>query len=313
MKNRDFFGWMVVGVNWYTVLVIGGIIVLVTGILHRIHDLWLILWHEKSEDKYYINKSLKKLLISFLPLFLGAIINILTIILIMPFLMGLQHLMRTFFKRNDKIENAGEDSFKDGKKWYDGIIYSAGVDPGLKDARQTILNLAPENSQVIDICCGTGELVFTLANKCDRVIGVDHSSRMIAFAKSQKTNRSFVNVDFLLENAMDLSKFQENEFDLSVMSLILHEMHPSIRIAVLKEAKRISKQILILDYKIPAPMNRKGITALFFEFVAGYDHLRHYLHYRDKGGLDYLLNEAGLERESEIIAQKGTIEIVKVK
>jgi len=313
MKDRDIFGWIVVGVNWYTIIVLGGIIVFVTGFLKRIHDLWLILWRDKDETKYYINQSLKKLLISFLPLFLAAIINILTIILVMPFLMGLQHLIRIAFKKDDKIEKDGEDSFKDGKKWYDGIIYSAGVDPGLKDTRQTILNLVSENSQVIDICCGTGELVFTLANKCDRVVGVDYSSKMIAFAKNQKASRSFVNVDFSLENAMDLSKFKEKEFDLSIMSLTLHEMHPSIRIAVLKEARRISKQILILDYKTPAPMNWNGITALFFEFVAGYDHLKHYLHYRDKGGLDYLLDETGLERESEIIAQNGTIEIVKIK
>ena len=59
-------------------------------------------------------------------------------------------------------------------------------------------------------------------------------------------------------------------------------------------------------------MNRKGIIYLYLEFVGGYDHLKHYLHYRDKGGLDYILNEAGLKRESEIIAHKGTLEIVTV-
>ena len=78
----------------------------------------------------------------------------------------------------------------------------------------------------------------------------------------------------------------------------------------LKEAKRISKKIIILDYKIPSPLNRTGIAALYYEFVAGYDHLSHYLDYWDKGGLDYYLNEAGLKRENEITAQKETLEIV---
>ena len=47
-------------------------------------------------------------------------------------------------------------------------------------------------------------------------------------------------------------------------------MNPDIREKVLKEAKRVSKQIIILDYTIPSPMNVKGINSLFYEFVAGY-------------------------------------------
>ena len=312
MKNRDLFEWMVVGANWYTIIILGGIISVVSGILQRIHDLWLLIRREENEHKYLINKSPKKLLISLVTLFLGVIINIMNIILVMPFLMGLQHLIRTTLIKKHKTEFSGESTFKDGKKWYDGIIYASGIDPRLKDIRETIYGLVSDNSQVIDICCGTGELVFSLANKCERVIGVDHSSKMIAYAKKEKVNRGLANVDFSHANAMNLSAFQANEFDLSVVALTLHEMHPSIRTAVLKEAKRISKQIIILDYKIPAPMNRKGIIYLYLEFVGGYDHLKHYLHYRDKGGLDYILNEAGLKRESEIIAHKGTLEIVTV-
>ena len=312
MKNRDVFGWMVIGANWYTILVVGGIISIVSGIFQRLHDLWLLMRCEENEHKYLINKSPKKLLISLVTLFLGVIINIMNIILIMPFLMGLQHLIRSSFKKNHKTKYAGESSSKDGKKWYDGIIYASGIDPHLKDARETIYGLVTDNSQVIDICCGTGELVFSLANKCDRVVGVDHSSKMIEYAIKEKANRGLSNVDFSQANAMNLFEFQKNEFEFSVLSLTLHEMTPSFRASVLKEAKRISKQIIILDYKIPSPMNRKGIAALYYEFVGGYDHLKHYLHYRDKGGLDYILNEAGYKRESENIIHKGTLEIVTV-
>lgn len=312
MKNRDLFGWMVVGANWYTIIVVGGIISIVSGILKRLHDVWLLMRREENEHKYLINKSPKKLLISLVTLFLGIIINIMNIILVMLFLMGLQHLVRISLKKIHKTAYAGESSSKDGKKWYDGIIYASGIDPHLKDARETIHGLISDNSKVIDICCGTGELVFSLANKCERVFGVDHSSKMIAYAKKEKANRGLANVNFSQANAMNLSEFQKNDFDLSVLSLTLHEMPPSIRTSVLKEAKRISKQIIILDYKIPSPMNRKGITALYYEFVGGYDHLKNYLHYRDRGGLDYILSEAGLKRESEVIAHKGTLEIVTV-
>lgn len=311
MKNRDFFGWFVVGANWYTIIVVGGFINFISGFSSRIHDFLLLIRREENENKYNINKSTKKLLISFVSLFLGLIINVMTIILIMPILMGLQHLLRTCFKKAD-IEGTHEPLFKDGKKWYDGIIYATGVDPGLKGERELIISLISDNSQVVDLCCGTGELVFSLANKCKRVFGVDHSSKMIDYANKEKLIRGHVNVNFSHADAMKLSEFQDNEFDQSILSLTLHEMPPSIRVSVLKEAKRISKQIIILDYKIPAPMNRKSLIALYFEFVAGYDHLKHYLHYRDNGGLDYILSKAGLQREGEIIVQKGTLEIVKV-
>ena len=312
LKNRDLIGWMVVGANWYTIIVIGGIISIVSGILQRIHDVWLLMRREENEHKYLINKSPKKLLISLVTLVLGIIINIMTITLVMPFLMGLKHLIRSSFKKVHKTNYTGESSFKDGKKWYDGIIYASGIDPRLKDTREIIHGMVSEKSQVIDICCGTGELVLSLANKCDRVFGIDNSSKMIAYAKKEKANRGYENVDFLHANAMNLSEFQNNEFDFSVLSLTLHEMPPAIRTIVLNEAKRISNKIIILDYKIPSPKNRNGIMALYFEFVGGYDHLKHYLHYRDNGGLDYILSETELKRESDIIVHKGTLEIVTV-
>ena len=53
MKNRDIFGWMVVGENWYTILVIGGLIVFVTGILHRIQDFWLIDRKKTEHHEFY--------------------------------------------------------------------------------------------------------------------------------------------------------------------------------------------------------------------------------------------------------------------
>jgi len=311
MKNRDLFGWFVVGANWYTIIVVGGITNLVSGILQRIHDLWLLIRREENERRYYISKSPKKLLISFVTSFLGIIINFMNIILVIPLLMGLKHVIRTAFKKT-KTKSSQQSAFKDGKKWYDGIIYAASVDPSLKDARETIISLVPDNGQVIDICCGTGELAFSIANKAKRVLGVDHSSKMIDYANNEKAIRGLENVNFLHANAMNLPGFQNNEFDYSILSLTLHEMSPSLRATVLKEAKRISKQIIILDFKVPIPMNRKGLIALYFEFVGGYDHLKNFLHYRDKGGLDYILREVGLIRESEAIVDKGTMEIVKV-
>jgi len=313
MKNRDVFGWLVVGVNWYTIIVIGGMVNLVVGVIVRIHDAALMLVRVKDAEKYHISASPKKLAISCVPLFLGLLINILTMFLVTPLLMGLQHLARKVSKDKDAAADAARSDFSDGKKWYDGLIYSAGVDPGLKAVRHIIRKQVPENSKVIDICCGTGNLAFTLSDQCEYVCGIDHSSKMIEFAKSEKESSTCTNVDFAHANAMHLPGYEDGEFDLAILALTLHEMPPSIRAAVLKEARRIARQIVILDYNVPAPMNILGLIALYFEFVAGYDHLKNYLHFRDKGGLEYLLEEVGLKRITGKLAHKQTLEFVKVQ
>lgn len=313
MKNRDVFGWMVVGINWYTILIIGGTVNLIIGVILRLHDFGYLLFRVKDAEKYYISNRLRKLLISCVTPFLGLVINILTIIPVIPALMGLQHLARKAFQGKDEAVDAAREDFSDGKQWYDGIIFSAGIDPGQKDVRNEISELVPENSRVIDICCGTGKLAFTLADKCEYVCGIDHSSKMIDFAKSEKVRLNCENVDFEHANAMNLAKHANADFDLAILSTTLHEMPPSIRASVLKEARRIARQVIILDYNVPAPMNFKGLILLYFEFVAGYDHLKNYLHYRDHGGMEYLLREVGLKRITEKIVDKQTMEVVKVQ
>jgi len=313
MENRDVFGWIVVGVNWYTIIVIGGMVNLVIGVIVRIHDAVLMLLWVKNAEKYHISDSPKKLAISCVPLFLGLLINILTMLLVTPLLMGLQHLARKVLKEKDTVTDVTRSDFSDGKKWYDGLIFSAGVDPGLKAVRHIIKKQVPKNSKVIDICCGTGKLVFTLSDKCEYICGIDHSSKMIDFARSEKESSTCTNVDFAHANAMHLPGYKNGEFDLAILSMTLHEMPPPIRGAVLKEARRIATQIIILDYYVPAPMNILGLIALYFEFVAGYDHLKNYLHFRDKGGIEYLLEEVGLKRISEKLVHKQTLEVVKVQ
>ena len=212
MKDRDIFGWIIVGINWYVIIILGGCLNIAAGLLKRLHDLWLILRGEKKEQNYYVTHSLKKLGLSFITLILASIIMVLTIFLITPAAMGIQHLLRSVFKGKNQAEIFKKGSFKDGKKWYDGIIYSSGVDPELKEARTVLLKLIPENSRVIDICCGTGELVFYLADKCDYALGIDHSSKMISFAEEKKKDRKHTNVDFSFANAAGLSDIPENHY-----------------------------------------------------------------------------------------------------
>jgi hypothetical protein len=70
MKERDAFGWFIVGLNWYTIIVIGGLLAFVSGLLRRIHDFWLIVRKEEDIQKYNISHDPKRLLISLVTLFM---------------------------------------------------------------------------------------------------------------------------------------------------------------------------------------------------------------------------------------------------
>ena len=106
-------------------------------------------------------------------------------------------------------------------------------------------------------------------------------------------------VKFVCADAGNLSLFQDHVFDYAVLSFTIHEMPPSIRLPVLREAMRISEQVIIADYVIPMPINTAGMINLYLEFTAGYDHLRGFLDFRDHRGLDGLIEEAGLRVEEE--------------
>ena len=56
----------------------------------------------------------------------------------------------------------------DKSLFYYGTIYHRVIDGKLEEARQAIVDLVPEESSVVDIGCGTGELCFELClSGCD--------------------------------------------------------------------------------------------------------------------------------------------------
>ena len=79
----------------------------------------------------------------------------------------------------------------DKKHWYDGWFYAEFVVPWEKEIGEIISNFIENESTVIDIGCGTGAIVFRLAEKCKRVIGIELSLKMIQYAGSVRHSQSF--------------------------------------------------------------------------------------------------------------------------
>ena len=82
---------------------------------------------------------------------------------------------------------------QDKSLFFYGKPYHAFIDVLLKVHRDKILSLIPEDSVVLDVGCGTGELAFLLREiKGCQVVGVDLSLRMIEFAKGRNPHDDVV-------------------------------------------------------------------------------------------------------------------------
>lgn len=94
-----------------------------------------------------------------------------------------------------------------------------------------------QETKVLDIACGTGDLSFGLARHGFLVTGADISSGMLEIAKSKAKNAGFAsNPSFILASAESLS-FPDNSFDAATISFGIRNFDK--REACLKEIKRV--------------------------------------------------------------------------
>jgi len=114
---------------------------------------------------------------------------------------------------------------------------------------QFFLSQINSQDRVLDIGCGSGELAFDLAKKCQFVLGLDISSKNIHHAQQKHIlpNLRFIETDIL--------SFETKErFDAAALSNVLE--HIKTRVEVLKKVKALAAKILI---RVPL-FNRDWIT-----------------------------------------------------
>ncbi len=198
----------------------------------------------------------------------------------------------------------------DKPHYYDGKPYEIIFDRAMKEIRNCFINQVCPDSKVIDIGCGIGSLVFDLAKKCSFVTGVELSSKMFEYAKQRQKKKGIQNVLLLHCDAADMPDFKDMYFDYATFSMVIHEMPPDLRIKALKEAKRIAKKIIILDFAAPLPVNLMGIMSRIIEFSAGIDHFRCFLDFQKNNGINQLVAICGLSVHSESTIKSGAMKIV---
>lgn len=132
------------------------------------------------------------------------------------------------------------------EKW--SKVYGIIVDFPLKHVRRKLVNLSEPtiDSSVLDVCTGTGEQAIAFAERTNSVVGIDLSKHMLNVAKGKHGS-----VDFIMADATALP-FKDYSFEISCISLSLHDMLLHVRRRVLEEMKRVTRRkIVVADYYIP--------------------------------------------------------------
>jgi demethylmenaquinone methyltransferase/2-methoxy-6-polyprenyl-1,4-benzoquinol methylase len=124
---------------------------------------------------------------------------------------------------------------------------------------------AKEMDDVLDFCTGTGSQAFAFGRRGCSVIGIDLSTDMLDRAK--RLNR-YENVRFEVADATRVP-FPDNRFDISCVSMALHDMPCEMRHLVLQEMKRVSNRVVVVDYHIPDNKVERWFHVSFTSFYEG--------------------------------------------
>jgi 2-polyprenyl-3-methyl-5-hydroxy-6-metoxy-1,4-benzoquinol methylase len=182
---------------------------------------------------------------------------------------------------------------KDKRHWYDGRIYDLVIASKQDGSFGKISSLVNPGSDVLDIGCATGKLVFTLAGKCRMVMGIDLSVTNINRALLHMTRNNVPNISFRHIDISELSN-EKLHFDYGIFSYVLHEADESARLDMIKNAMMICDRLIIADFT----SRTNGVAKMIretAEFLAGREHFINHLSFLEKGGINYLAKMAGLQ------------------
>ncbi|NLK00595.1 MAG: class I SAM-dependent methyltransferase [Clostridia bacterium] len=86
-----------------------------------------------------------------------------------------------------------------------------------------------EDSHVLDVGCGAGKYALAMAGKCERVLGLDLSPKMIHLARKRARDEGITNVDFHCVDWHDIDlKFSDFE---AAFDLVIAHMTPAVQSA----------------------------------------------------------------------------------
>ena len=204
------------------------------------------------------------------------------------------------------------DAYRRIAPWYDRLL-----DPFIRSWRARGLDLfnPGKGAAVLEVGCGTGaQLAYYRAHGC-RATGIDMSSAMLGVAHARLGDRLKV-----CRGDGARLPYPDGSFDLVLASLVLHEIDPGTRPAVLEDMARVVRPeglIGIIDYHPLPKRTVKGWGARLLmrgiERSAGRRHYANYRHFLTTGGIFPPVKRLGLIVEDLKRASGGNIGIYRLR
>ncbi len=197
-------------------------------------------------------------------------------------------------------------------KEYNTFTYDLLFSPFMKGIRKKVLKLSGEvkRKKVLEIAFGTGEQgLFYLADGA-YFTGVDISKNMVA--KAKKKLKQYEHLELMCADATKL-EYPNNYFDISTITLALHEMPLNTRNEVIEEMKRVTKgSMIIVDYSAKERSFLFNLAFKIIERFAGRDHHKGYIDFIENGGTHSLIRKHNLKIEEENFIAGKTIVILRL-
>lgn len=120
--------------------------------------------------------------------------------------------------------------------------------------KRRVVNLAQPTAgaRALDLCCGTGDITFALAQRGADATGLDFSPQMLEVAGERKVKSSLANLKFMQGDAQK-TPFAENTFDIVTVGYGLRNL--TSWEAGVDEMFRVAKpgaRLIVLDFGKPS-------------------------------------------------------------
>lgn len=189
---------------------------------------------------------------------------------------------------------------------YNGISRLAAVIVGgeAKFRQLALQNLKLQSdTQILDLCCGSGQVTRFLVDFSENVIGLDASPLSI-----QRCQKNVPNATYIKAFAEDMP-FTDNLFDVVHTSAALHEMQPEQLGKIIAEVYRVLKPggvFTVVDFHSPTnPIFWPGLTLFFwlFETETAWELL--------KTDLPRLLGDYGFDVGKPSLYAGGSLQVIQ--
>jgi ubiquinone/menaquinone biosynthesis C-methylase UbiE len=213
-------------------------------------------------------------------------------------------LLKKYGKMNAQEKKPG--------RWYmPGVLYDALFERPLRWIRKKVREIVTQRTlfPLLDICCGPGAQLSSLADLNQPIFGLDINLRLMKYASARRRG-----IPFICADATHLP-FHPSAFKAVIISFALHEKEPELRRLMLAAAREVLAPggcLVMVDFEKPwDPKSRRAFLYIsVIERLVGREHFRRNRDFLRRGGLRVLLAEDGLAEVSRQDIAAGTCAIV---